>query len=123
MYEDGTEERYYPYGNAFAHVVGFDSNGKSGLESEANFSLLSSHEFFLNQMNNEFLGRKNMGDTVVSTLNANLQMTAYNALGDRRGAVVAIEPSTGRILAMVSKPDFDPEHHCRELGMAGFGRE
>ena len=59
-------------------------------------------------MKNEFLGRKNMGDTVVSTLNANLQMTAYNALGDRRGAVVAIEPSTGRILAMVSKPDFDP---------------
>ncbi len=108
VYEDGTEERYYPYSNAFAHVVGFDSNGKSGLESEANFSLLSSHEFFLNQMKNEFLGRKNMGDTVVSTLNAHLQMTAYNALGDRRGAVVAIEPSTGRILTMVSKPDFDP---------------
>ena len=37
VYEDGTEERYYPYGNAFAHVVGFDSNGKSGLESEAEF--------------------------------------------------------------------------------------
>lgn len=108
VYEDGTEERYYPYANIFAHAVGFDSNGKSGLESEANFSLLSSHQFFVDQMKNEFLGRKNMGDTVITSLNANLQVVAYNALGDRRGAVVALEPSTGRILVMVSKPDFDP---------------
>lgn len=106
--EDGSEQRNYPYNNIFAHVVGYDSNGKSGLESEANFSLLSSHEFFLDQMKNEFRGEKNSGDTVVSTLNANLQVTAYNALGDRRGAVVAIEPSTGKVLAMVSKPDFNP---------------
>ena len=106
--EDGTEERSYPYNNVFAHVVGYDSNGKSGLESEANFQLLSSHEFFVNQIRNEFMGTKNTGDTVVSTLNADLQTTAYNSLGDRRGAVVALEPSTGKILALVSKPDFDP---------------
>ena len=106
--EDGTEERSYPYGNTFAHVVGYDTNGKSGLESEANFQLLSSHEFFLNQIRNEFMGTKNTGDSVVSTLSADLQTTAYNSLGDRRGAVVALEPSTGKILAMVSKPDFDP---------------
>ena len=106
--EDVTEERSYPYNNVFAHVVGYDSNGKSGLESEANFQLLSSHEFFLNQIRNEFMGTKNTGDTVVSTLNADLQTTAYNSLGDRRGAVVALEPSTGKILALVSKPDFDP---------------
>ena len=108
VYEDGTEERTYPYANIFSHVVGYDSNGKSGLESEANFLLLTSHEFFLNQMKNEFKSQKNMGDTVVSTLNADLQTTAYQALGDRRGAVVAIEPSTGKILVEVSKPDFDP---------------
>ncbi len=92
----------------FAHAVGYDSNGKSGLESEANFQLLSSHEFFLTQMKNEFLGRKNMGDTVVATLDARLQAAACDALGDRRGAVFAMEPKTGRILVMVSKPDFDP---------------
>ena len=106
--EDGTEERSYPYANVFAHVVGYDSNGKSGLESEANFSLLSSHAFFLEQMKNEFMNTKNMGDTVVSTLNANLQQVAYDALGDRRGAAVALEPSTGKILVEVSRPDFDP---------------
>ena len=91
-------------------MIGYDSNGKSGLESEANFQLLTSHEFFLSQMKNEFLGRKNMGDTVISTLSAKLQSTAYYALGDRRGAVIAIEPSTGKIRCMVSKPDFDPNY-------------
>lgn len=110
VYDDGTEDRVYPYANIFAHVVGYDSNGKSGLESEANFQLLTSHEFFLSQMKNEFLGRKNMGDTVISTLSAKLQSTAYYALGDRRGAVIAIEPSTGKIRCMVSKPDFDPNY-------------
>ena len=106
--DDRSETREYPEGEVFAHVVGYDTNGKSGLESEANFQLLSSHEFFLTQIKNEFMGAKNVGDTVVSTLNADLQTTAYNSLGDRRGAVVVLEPSTGRILAMVSKPDFDP---------------
>lgn len=108
--EDGTEERVYPYSNIFAHVVGYDSNGKSGLESEANFHLLTSHSFFLEQMQNEFRGEKNIGDNVITTLNANLQSTAYYALGDRKGAVIALEPSTGKILAMVSKPDFDPNY-------------
>ena len=106
--DDGTETRVYPYNNIFAHVVGYDTNGKSGLESEANFQLLTSHEFFLTQIKNEFLGTKNTGDTVISTLREDLQTTAYQSLGDRKGAVVALEPSTGKILAMVSKPDFDP---------------
>ena len=108
VYEDGTEERAYPYANIFAHVVGYDTNGKSGLESEANFQLLTSHEFFLNQMKNEFKNQKNTGDSVITTLSADLQSTAYNALGDRRGAVVAIEPSTGKVLVEMSRPDFDP---------------
>ena len=108
VYEDGTENRYYPFGNMFAHVIGYDTKGKSGLESEANFQLLTSHAFFLEQLKNEFQSQKNRGDTVVTTLNANLQVTAYNALGDRNGAVVALEPSTGKIVAMVSKPDFNP---------------
>lgn len=106
--DDGSEYRSYPYGNMFAHVLGYSAMGKSGLESEANFELLTSHAFFLEQMKNQFQDQKNMGDTVVSTLSLNLQSAAYNALGDRKGAVVALEPSTGKILAMVSKPDFDP---------------
>lgn len=49
-----------------------------------------------------------MGDSVVTTLNLELQEAAYDALGNYKGAVVVMEPSTGKILAMVSKPDFDP---------------
>lgn len=45
--EDGTETRNYPYGDVYAHVIGYDSNGKSGLESVSNFDLLTSNAFFL----------------------------------------------------------------------------
>ena len=106
--EDGTETRDYPYGEVFAHAVGYAEQGKSGLESTQNFNLLSSNAFFLEQIVNEFRGEKNMGDSVVTTLDANLQQAAYNALGDNKGAVVVMEPDTGKILAMVSKPSFNP---------------
>ena len=74
----------------------------------ANFYLLTSHVNLIEQAVNELSGRKNLGDDVVTTLDINLQQTAYSALGDRRGAVIAMEPDTGKILAMVSKPDYDP---------------
>lgn len=106
--EDGSETREYPYGNMFAHVVGYSVQGKSGLESVENFELLTSNAFFLEKIKNEFQDKKNMGDSVVTTLNLNLQEAAYDALGNYKGAVVVMEPSTGKILAMVSKPDFDP---------------
>ena len=106
--EDGSETRYYPYGSMFAHAVGYDSNGKSGIESFGNFSLLRSHAFFLEQVFHGIQNQKNQGDAIVTTLNYDLQETAYQALGGNRGAVVVLEPSTGKILAMVSKPDFDP---------------
>ena len=72
--------------------------------------------FFLEKLANEFKDQKNTGDTVVTTLDANLQNAAYNALGDNKGAVVVMEPSTGKILAMVSKPSFDP-NNVSETGM------
>ena len=106
--EDGTETREYPYGNMFAHVVGYSVQGKSGLESVENFELLTSNAFFLEKIKNEFQDKKNMGDSVVTTLNLELQEAAYDALGNYKGAVVVMEPITGKILAMVSKPDFDP---------------
>jgi len=106
--EDGTETREYPYGNMFAHVVGYSVQGKSGLESVENFELLTSNAFFLEKIKNEFQDKKNMGDSVVTTLNLELQEAAYDALGNYKGAVVVMEPSTGKTLAMVSKPDFDP---------------
>lgn len=105
---DGTESRSYPYGRMFAHVVGFSTNGKSGIESLDNFQLLRSHAFFLEKIWNEIQDKKNIGDTITTTLDVNVQKAAYDALGNHQGALIAMQPSTGKILAMVSKPDFDP---------------
>lgn len=105
---DGTEYRSYPYGNKYAHVVGFSSNGKSGIESTMNFNLLRSHAFIGERIVQELKGEKNQGDNVVTTLDSSLQECAYQVLGNYDGAVIVMEPATGKILAMVSKPDFDP---------------
>lgn len=105
---DGTQEREYPFGNIFSHVIGFNIKGKSGVEKLANYYLISSNDNPIEQVKNDFAGDKNYGDSVQTTLDVDLQKAAYNALGNNKGAVVAIEPSTGKILAMVSKPDFDP---------------
>lgn len=105
--ESGRETREYPYGDMFTHVVGYASKGKYGLESVQNFNLLTSNAFFLEKLAKEFQGEKNIGDTVVSTLDADLQQAAYKALGNNKGAAVVMEASTGKILAMVSKPTFN----------------
>lgn len=105
---DGSEVRRYPYGELFAHAVGYSTKGKTGIESLGNFNLLSSHAFFLERLANEFKGEKNIGDNVVTTLDVEMQRTAYDAMGNYEGAVIALEPSTGKVLAMVSKPGYDP---------------
>ncbi len=105
---DGNETREYPYGRVFAHVVGYASNGKFGLESQENFNLLRTHTSLLDQIISDIKDEKTQGDTVTTTLRTDLQQIAYDALGSYDGAVVVMEPSTGKILCMVSKPDFDP---------------
>ena len=106
---DGTEHRVYPYENMYAHAVGYSVNGKSGLENQCNFDLLRSHQFFLEQIFDDISGKKSEGDAVVTTLDSKLQEAAYKALGTYDGAVLVLEPATGKILTMVSKPDFNPE--------------
>lgn len=105
--EDGSELRVYPYEALFSHVVGYSDHGKTGLESLANFYLLSSHTNLVEKTMNELADVKNPGDNVVTTLDVDLQWVAADALGDRKGAVVVMEPDTGKILAMVSKPWFN----------------
>ncbi len=106
--EDGTETRVYPYENEFAHAVGYFGHGKSGLESAGNYYLLQSHSFFLNRLLQNLTDEKMQGDALVATLNAGVQQAAYDAIGSRKGAAVVLEAETGKILAMVSKPDYDP---------------
>lgn len=106
--EDGTEIRSYPYDSLFGHVVGYSDHGKTGLEALANFYLLSSHVNLVERTMNELSDVKNTGDNVITTLDVGLQQVASDALGDRRGAVVVMEPDTGKVLAMVSKPGYNP---------------
>ena len=106
--EDGDESRVYPYDKMFAHVIGFDSNGMSGLEGKCIYQLLTTNANPFALLLDNLKGEQSHGDNVVTTLDTRIQKAAYNALGDRRGAVVVMEPDTGRILAMVSKPDFNP---------------
>ena len=105
---DGTETRVYPYGEIFSHVVGYASHGKSGIELIGNFPLLTSNATLPERVVNEIQEEKNVGDNLVTTLNLDLQRVAYASLGTNKGAVIAIEPSTGKILCMVSTPGFDP---------------
>lgn len=104
----GNETRQYPYGSVFSHAVGYSVNGMSGVELDANYNLLRSNSFFLTRIFNEIRDEKNQGDSVVTTLDVSLQQSAYDALGEQDGAVICIEPSSGKILAMVSKPDYNP---------------
>lgn len=105
---DGNTTRYYPYKNMFAHLVGYDNYGRAGLELQGNFYMLRSHVNLPERISNEINNKKNRGDNLVTTVNYKLQEAAYNALGSCNGAVVVLEPDTGKILAMVSKPDYDP---------------
>lgn len=105
---DGNDTRYYPYNNLFAHAAGYINNGGYGIESRDCYYMLTSNQNPFEQIVNDITGEKSMGDTLVTTLDSGLQQAAYDALGTNRGAVIVTEPSTGKILAMVSKPDFNP---------------
>lgn len=106
--ENGKETREYPYENMFAHVVGYSTKGKSGIESMANYYLVNSNVSISEKVSYEANEEKIPSDNVYTTLNVNLQKIAFDSLGMYKGAVIVSEPSTGKVLAMVSKPDFNP---------------
>ena len=106
--EKGNETRVYPYDDVFVHVIGKFNRGRTGIEESENIRLMTSNTNSFGNMYNDLVGQKNPGDNIVTTLDLNLQQIAFDALGDNRGAVVVMEPESGKILAMVSKPTYDP---------------
>lgn len=106
--DDGNDRRVYPYGRLFAHAVGYSSHGGLGIESMYAYTMLTSNENIFLKVKNDLTGVKNQGNNIYSTLDPYLTLAASDALGDRRGAVVVTNIKTGEILAIVSKPDFDP---------------
>ena len=105
---DGKEVRNYPYENLFSHVVGYSTNGRTGVEAFSNYYLINSNITLAEKVENTTAGLKNPGNNVITTLDLDIQEAASKAMGIYQGAIIVTECSTGKILAMVSKPDFDP---------------
>ena len=104
-------ERRYPQGDLYGYITGFYSRiyGRSALEQSMN-SYLSGEapELALSTFTDLFLGREKRGGNIFVTVDPNLQEVARSALGANEGAVVAMDPRTGDILALYSTPGFDP---------------
>ncbi len=107
--KDGKEKRMYPFGCTFSHVLGYSEYGRTGIEDMGNFQLLTSNAYFAEKFINELKEQKNIGDSLITTLDVKLQTAAHDALGAQKGAVVVMEPSTGNVRALVSEPDYNPE--------------
>ncbi len=109
---DGSkQERTYPYGRLYSQVIGYNSRtyGKSQLEAQYNNELLNIWEFSpITGLRNLLEGEKKTGNNLYLTLDHKLQKKADQLLGSRKGAIVVMRPKTGEVLAMVSKPDFEP---------------
>lgn len=108
---DGVKKRVYPRGPETAHLLGFVSHryGRTGLESAFDGYLLAMDEAGrIQAFVDRVLGRQRYGYNINLTVDSRLQRRALNLLGGRRGAVVALDPGTGAVLAMVSSPSFDP---------------
>lgn len=104
-------QRTYAEGELYAAATGYYSIvfGRSGLEQTENALLSgSADELFWTRLGNLFAGEQQQGASVEMTLRASLQQIAAEQLGDQAGAVVALDPRTGAILAMVTSPTFDP---------------
>lgn len=96
-----------------AHVVGYSDPrfGRTGLEASFNHVLLGMvHGTGVARVLHQALGLEWAGWDLVTTLDAHLQEVATRALDGRKGAIVALDPHDGSILAMVSHPTFDPAH-------------
>jgi len=105
-----TEERFvrrYPFNNLYSHVIGYvssDYSNRTLIENKYNEDLLEENMF------SKFSGETKKGKDIFITIDHELQKEADAAMGSFKGAVVALNPKNGEILAMVSKPDFNPNY-------------
>jgi peptidoglycan glycosyltransferase len=109
--EDGIyRRRYSPGAQRFAHVLGYDyalTIGRAGLERSRN-DALAGEDDEITSIVDDLSGKRKVGDNVITNLDPQAQQIALNALGGRRGSVVAIEPATGKVRVMASTPGYDP---------------
>jgi peptidoglycan glycosyltransferase len=102
--------RQYPDSSLYANITGYYTLFTSaGMERSEDVFLSGDDDRLLaSRVTGLFTGKERRGGSVVTTINPAVQKAAAEALGDRKGAVVAIDPKTGAILAMVTSPSYDP---------------
>jgi peptidoglycan glycosyltransferase len=107
--DDERFRRRYPTDELFAHAIGysFTKLGRSGLEQFRNDPLTGRRTELIGAVDS-LLGDRGVGDSIRTTLDPKAQQAAIEGLAGRKGAVVALEPETGAVLAMVSVPSYDP---------------
>ncbi|MDD4688874.1 MAG: penicillin-binding transpeptidase domain-containing protein [Eubacteriales bacterium] len=108
---DGGQIRKYNYGPLYCHVIGYNSivYGRTQLELKFNDQLLGKSKL------SDIMGipsMQNKGYTLELTLDHKVQSAASKAMANRKGAVIAMNPQTGEVLAMYSNPGFDPNEQA-----------
>ncbi len=112
VYSNGAERVYlnYPQYLSFAHILGFTTDGGLGLELNYSLLLQKLNNEFVDRLKKVFLDEQLNGLNIKLTIDKDFQDFVYNELkSTEKGAIVAIEPSTGKILAMASTPSFNPD--------------
>ncbi len=115
---DGTESiqtinrivRRYPYNELYSHVIGYisdDYSSRSMIEAEYNSELLESG--IMSKITDELQYGEKRGKDIFLTIDHNIQKIASDAMGNYNGAIIAMNPKSGEIIAMVSKPGFNPD--------------
>ncbi len=102
--------RSYPEGELYAHAVGYSTVlfGNTGIEDSMSSVLVSDRDSTISGVLNAVLGGDLRPRGVRMSIIHDLQVVAAESLGDQQGAVIALDPTTGAVLAMVSNPSFDP---------------
>ncbi|HET7482249.1 MAG TPA: penicillin-binding transpeptidase domain-containing protein, partial [Actinomycetota bacterium] len=103
--------RSYPMGELFGQITGYYSvnYGTAGIESSYNDQLLGdSGTVSIQDIQDRFSDTEEQGNRVRLTVDSRLQTIAKDALGDQRGAIVALDPTSGEVRALWSNPSYDP---------------
>ncbi|MGC5567392.1 peptidoglycan D,D-transpeptidase FtsI family protein [Streptomyces sp. FR-108] len=102
-------KRTYTDGSLYAAVTGFSSQVFGATQLEGVYQqLLDGTDNRLKNPLDTVTGKRSDPGDVITTIDPDVQKAAYQALGDKKGAAVAIDPRTGRILGVVSTPSYDP---------------
>ena len=116
--KSGKQIRKYKNGPAYADITGYLSYvyGKTGIEDVYNDELLgktfnyNAVAAFFRTLKEEFADNDKKGGNVCLTINSKTQEAGYKEFGNDKGAAAAIDPSTGEVIALISKPAFDPQN-------------